>query len=169
MKNLITICFALFISINAFSQNAIDRFFTKYENDPEFSVVYVSPKMFKMVSKVAGEEFDQEMGDVVKSLKGLTVLSTEKNGQQFYKEAIGKIPVSEYDELVKVRDKGENVKIMTKSSNNDDIVHELLILVGGETDFTLVSFVGDIRLDQISKLAKNLDIKGAEHLDKVND
>lgn len=122
-----------------------------------------------MVSKVAGEEFENEIGDVVKDLQGLTVLSTEVNASAIYDEAIAKIPTSEFEELVKVRDKGQNVKILTKSSNDDNIVHELLILVGEPTSFTLVSFTGNINLDKISKLSEKLDIKGAEHLDKVGE
>lgn len=169
MKNLLALLFAMIVSASMYGQNAIEKFFSNYENDPEFSVVYVSPKMFKMVSKVTGEEAEDDMAKVIKNLKGLTVLTTEKNGLKYYNEAIGKIPVQEYEELVKVRDKGENVKILTKNSNNDSIVHELLILVGGQDEFALVSFVGDINLNDISKLAEKIDIKGAEHLKKVGD
>ncbi|MBK7637736.1 MAG: DUF4252 domain-containing protein [Saprospiraceae bacterium] len=54
---------------------------------------------------------------------------------------------------------------MTKEANGT--INELLLLVGGKTEFVMMSFVGNIDLNKIAKLAKKLDIDGAEHLDKV--
>ena len=66
-----------------------------------------------------------------------------------------------------VKDKGDNVKFLTKG--NGDVVDELLLLVGGADDFVLMSFVGKLDLNKISKLANKLDIQGSEHLDKLKD
>jgi len=43
------------------------------------------------------------------------------------------------------------------------------LLVGGTEEFVMVSFVGKIDLDKISRLAKKLDVDGVEHLDKLGD
>ena len=64
-----------------------------------------------------------------------------------------------------VRDKESNVRFVTKESNG--LISELLLLVGGKDEFVMMSFVGNIDLNKIAKLAKKLDIDGAEHLDKV--
>ena len=36
-------------------------------------------------------------------------------------------------------------------------------------DFTIVNISGEIDLKTIAKVTENLDIKGAEHLDKLKD
>lgn len=168
MKKIFVLAIAFFAVVSMQAQNdAISKFYHQYESDTSFSVVYVSPKMFKMVSKVAGEEFESEMGDFVKDLRGLKVLSTKKGGAALYKDAMRRIPTSTYDELVKVRDGAQNVRILSKGDEAGNLVDELLILVGEKQDFTLVSFVGRIDLNKLSKLAKKIDIKGAEHLENI--
>jgi hypothetical protein len=165
MKTYINIFLALFISVTAFSQNtAIDKYFSAYENNEEFTVVFVSPKMFNMIA-TATKDGKSDVADLVKDIKGLKILTTEKNAGKYYAEALKKIPTTEYEVLMTVKDKGENVKFLTKGSG--DVVDELLLLVGGGDKFVLMSFVGKLDLNKISKLANKLDIQGGEHLDKL--
>ena len=41
------------------------------------------------------------------------------------------------------------------------------MLVGGEDEFSLISFVGDLDLEKIGRLGKSLNIDGSEHLEKL--
>lgn len=167
MKTLFSLAIAMFISFASFAQvDAIERFFKDYQEDQNFTVVYVSPKMFQMVSKATDGGTDQELAAIVKDLKGLRILTTEVNPDKIYKEANKRLNIKEYEELVTVRDKDSNVRFVTKETNG--MISELLLLVGGKDDFVMMSFVGNIDLNKISKLAKKLDIDGAEHLEKVN-
>lgn len=159
------------LAASAFSASgqgdAIDRFFESYQDNDDFTSVYVSPRMFQMVAKVAGDEMEGELADVVKDLKGLQVLTTEINPMTYYKEAVKKIPTGEYELLVKVKEEDQNVRIFSKSTG--DIVHELLVIVGGEDEFILLSFVGNIDINKLAKLAKMLDIDGAKSLELLGD
>ena len=76
--------------------------------------------------------------------------------------------LSAYEELMTVKDGDSNVSFLIKDSDGGNIVNELLLLVGGQEDFVLMSFSGKIPLDKVSKLAKSINIDGAEHLDKLN-
>jgi len=154
---------------NLSAQNdAITRFFEKYMDDERFTVVYVSPKMFQIVSKIEtdDEEWNQ-VRDIVKDISGLRVLVADSidDGLSYYKDALSKVPTGEYEELLTVRDGKENVRIWVKDASN--IIEELLLLVGSPDEFVLLSFTGKIDLDKISELSKTLDIEGAEHLEKV--
>ena len=167
MNKLFSLAIMLFFSISINAQvDAIDRFFEKYQDDEEFTMVYVSPKMFEMFAKVAGDELDEELGSLVKDLKGLKVLRTEKNALQVYKDAGKKIPTQEYELLMTARDEGQNIKILTKTKS-EDVIEELLLLVGGDDEFVLVSFVGNINLNDLAKIAGKLDIDGVKHLEKL--
>ncbi len=148
--------------------DAITRFFEKYMDDERFTVVFVAPKMFQLVSKIETDDEDwNKVRDIVKDLGGLRVLTADSiaDGLSFYKDALSRVPQSEYSELLTVRDGKENVRIWTKDSGN--IIEELLLLVGSPDEFTMLSFTGKIDLDKISGLSKSLDVKGIEQLDKL--
>jgi len=167
MKKLLPFLFLAFFGSNIMAQDdAIEKYFMKYIDNEEFTVVYVSPKMFDIVAKMDIENVDPEVTDVISGLKGLRILTTETNTQTYYEEALERIDPKEYEVLMKVRDGDENVHFLIKEGENDKI-SELLLLVGGDSDFVLLSFVGDIDLDKISRLANAIDVKGAEHLDKI--
>ncbi len=83
-----------------------------------------------------------------------------------YTEANKRLNIKEYEELVTVREKDSNVRFVTKEANG--VINELLLLVGGKDEFVMMSFVGNIDLSKIARLAKKLNIDGAEHLDKIN-
>jgi hypothetical protein len=130
--------------------------------DERFTVVYVSGKMFDMINKMELDLDDEEAQailSVCKDLKGLRILTTEEDGTQFYQEALKTINTKEYETLMEVRQgKSENVKFLVKQSNNGNTLDELLLLVGGEDeDFVLLSFIGNIDLNEVGKLSKAFD------------
>lgn len=170
MKKFLFLLPALFLAAQSLqAQNdAIVRFFDKYVEDERFTVVYVSPKLFQLVAKIDSDDADWEKAKpIVSNLSGLRVLTADSvsDGMSLYKEAIGKVPVKEYEELLTVRDGDENVRIWIRESGN--IISELLLLVGAPSEFVLLSLTGNIDLDNISELSKTLDIQGAEQLEKV--
>lgn len=169
MKTLLSFALTLTFFTGIFAQNdAIDNFFQSYQDDENFTMVYVSPRMFQMVSKVIEGQDDEEVKELVKDIKGLKILTTEVDPMNYYNKAIKKIPTQEYEILMTVRDKGSNVKFLTKESSKD-VISELLLLVGGEDSFVLMSFVGELDLNKIAKLAKKLDLEGAEFLENLED
>ena len=160
----------LFVSFTGYAQNdAIQRYFEKYMTDDRFDMVYISPKMFSMVSKIEleSDQIDPEIMDIVKELKGMRVLSYEgADAMKFYKEANEKINLNEYEELLSARDGDEQIHIRVKETG--DIVNELILLVGGNEEFALISFVGNVDLKKVGKLGKILDIKHVEELERMN-
>lgn len=168
MKSIILSFFVIMTS--SFSliaqEDAIMKYFGKYVEDERFSAVYISPKMFGMVAKIEIADMEPEVQEVIKSMKGLRILHTEINALQFYNEALKSINTNEYEVLLTARDNGENVRFMVKDKG--DIVEELLMIVGGEKNFALLSFLGNIDLKKIGKLAKALDINNLQYLDKLD-
>ncbi len=168
MKNIFSIFIILLSGYLSYSQtDAIEKLFNDYQKNEDFSVVFVGPKMFQMFAKGTNNgDSNDEFTDLVKDLKGLKIMSTTKKTLATYNEANKRLNANGYEELMTVKDKGSNVRFVTKESNKT--ITELLLVVGATDNFTMMSFTGKIDLNKISKLAKTLDIKGAEHLDKVN-
>ena len=169
MKTIFTIL-TIAISVSSLSaqQSAITNFFEKYADNSAFTQINISPKMFEMFSQMDTDiDMDAETMEMIKSLEGLKILTTEENPEAVYKEFTSTVEMSDYEELMTVRDGNSDVKFLVKDSEGGNIVNELLLLVGGSDDFVLMSFRGKIRIDKIGDLAKNINFSGSEHLDKL--
>ena len=170
MKNLslLLLLFA-FINVASAQQVAINKFFDKYADNTDFTQVNISPKMFELFAQMDSDtEMDSETLEMVKSLKGLKILTTDKNTRAIYKEFTSTVGMDSYEELMTIRDGDSDVKFLVKDSEGSNIVNELLLLVGGDNNFVLMSFNGKIRLDKIGELAKNMNISGSEHLENLD-
>ncbi|HEV2479825.1 MAG TPA: DUF4252 domain-containing protein [Puia sp.] len=145
-------------------EDAIGQFFGKYLDDPRFTVISVSPRMFRLMSKVRWDTVPGDLKQTVANLHSFRVLSTDSTPLRFYKEALTLIDRKQYEELITVRSGGskDNVRFMIRE--NGDKISELLMIAADEEGFTLMSFVGDIDLDKLSRLSADMDIKGMEKL-----
>lgn len=139
--------------------DAISKYYSNYLEDDRFSVIYISPKMFQMMDKLVIEMDDEEteaIAEVVSDLRGLRILAADTNARQLYEEALQTINTSEYEVLMTVRNKAEDdVQFLIKDEG--DIVNELLMIVGSDDNFVLMSFVGNINLDKVAKLSESFE------------
>jgi len=164
MRTLILVV-GLLLSVAALQAqaNAIDEYFQKYIDDQRFTSVYISGRLMNMIGSM-----DLEMDDmaekefkafqkIAEGLKGLRILTAEENADAFYKEAKDKIKTTDYEVLMSVRDTdGQNFEFFVKDAK-DGKVSELFLISGGKgNDFVLMSFVGRLDLDSISKMAKDM-------------
>ena len=148
------------------AQNAIEKYFQQYEDNDNFTSIYVSEHMFGLFADLEIEDGeDGEILEIIEGLKNIHILTTEENGEKYYQEALKRIDRSEYSVLMKIKDEGSNLQFLIKKNGNT--IEELLLLVGGE-EFVLLSISGRIDLKKISRLAKHVEIDGLEHLEKVN-
>jgi hypothetical protein len=156
----------LMLTGTAFGQDdAIQKFFGKYLDDSHFTVVYVSPKMFSMFSRMEWDSVSSDIRDAVHNITSLRILTTDYNPLQFYQEATHLIDLKEYETLVTIRDHGEDVKFLAREDHNE--IHELLMLSGSKDEFVLMSFMGNINLDEISKLGGDMNVNGMQYLKDV--
>lgn len=153
------------LPLSVFAQvDAIQSFFSHHMEDTSFTSVFISAKMFGLVSNMDDETIDPEMKKMIESLKGLRILTTDKNPMRHYRAAMKQFNTSSYESLMTVNSDNEKVDFWIKS--NDNGIQELLLLVGGD-EFVMLSLVGNLDLDKISELAESMDLKGAEHLEKI--
>jgi hypothetical protein len=169
MKKIIAAVGLIIIVNGAFAQDAISKFFSKYQADDTFSQVTVSSKMFGLFTNMeADSPEDKEVLDAISKLKGLRILAKEdaRNARTLYKEAFALIPAKDYEELLSVRDKDKDMKFMIKESGGK--ISELLMVMGGNENFMVMSLFGEIDLKQISRIGKKMNVSGLEHLEKMD-
>jgi len=170
MKKLFFAFILLAMGQSLFAQSdAVNKYFDKYRNDETFTIVNVSPKLFEMIANIAAEEIDDpEVLEMISKMEGLKILKTEVTPMKYYEEAISMINTKSYEELMTVRDEDQNVKILVKDEDGGNVVNEMLLIVGGQDEFVLLSFVGKLHLDKLAKFAKNMNIDGMEHLEGLD-
>lgn len=168
MKKIILNLVLLLIPFYIMAQNSpVDELFDKYSGKEGFTSVYITSYMFSMFSEM--ESDDPEFDELVKNLTGIKILATDKSysgNANFYTEIINKLPLSEYKELMVIKEKDQNVKFLINEKNGKII--ELLLIAGGKNENTLISIQGNIDLKNISKLSKSMQINQLEHLEEID-
>jgi hypothetical protein len=152
----------------ASGQDVISKFFTKYQNDETFTNVNISSKMFGLFTQMdADNPEDKEVLDAISKLKGLKIIAKEnaRNSRELYTEALGLIP-KHFEELMSVRDKDKDMKFMIEEKGGK--ISEMLMVVGGNEEFMVMSIFGEIDLKQISRIGSKMNIKGLENLQNMD-
>lgn len=169
MKTNIFISFFIIWSVSAFTQtNSIDKLFNKYSDREGFTTVVISQYMFDMFKDVQTD--DKDFDNLIKGLKSIRIIAVDDPKQipantNFYKEIIKELPVSEYKELMAIKEKGQDVKFLVKEFQGKII--ELLLISGGK-DNAFICIQGNIDLKSIAKLSKSLNIQGMKPLEKMD-
>lgn len=168
-KVIITLVFA-FATSPFFAQVAFDKF----DGQDEVTSIVVNKKMFELMSKVKMDTSDKEAQqymNLIKKLDNLKVFTTrDSKVEAEMKTAADKYTKSAgLEELMRINDKGRNVKIMVKSGSSDTKIRELLMFVdgGANEDTVLMSLTGDFELNEISVLTDKMKIPGGDDLKKA--
>ncbi|RUA12094.1 MAG: DUF4252 domain-containing protein [Flavobacteriia bacterium] len=168
MKNLIL---GLLLSVAPFITQAQSQF-DRFEDIDGVSSVIVNQKAFELMSKI-GAETDEEYLDLIKNIKTLKVFATEDPNvaKQMKAEADRYLKSGKLEELMRVKNKDDNVKIYVKEGDNENFVKELFMFVnnasGGDHETVIISLTGNIDLRQVSKLTDKMDLPGGDELKKV--
>lgn len=165
----IVVVIALVISpVLTFAQSQFDKF----EDIEGVSSVIVNKKAFSLMTKI-GADSDPEYLKLIQNIDNLKVFATElpSVAQQMDTEIKKYLQTANLVELMRVKDEGSTVNIYIKEGQSEDYVKELLMFVkdgdkAGET--VIISLTGNIDLKQISKLTKEMNLPGGEHLEKAS-
>jgi Domain of unknown function (DUF4252) len=160
----------LVVSVAAQAQGeAVTKFFSKYQDNAEFTQVTVSSKMFGLFTNMEVEKpEDKEILEAISKIKGLRVLAKDdaRDSRELYKEALSIIPKS-YEELMFIRDKDQDMKFLILETSPGKIA-ELIMVAAGNDDFKMLSLFGDIDLKKVSKIGSKMNIDGLQQLHKMD-
>lgn len=169
MKKLMMGVVMMMGALAASAQNdAVTKFFNKYQDNPDFTQVTVSSKMFGLFTNMDVEKpEDKEILDAISKIKGLRIIAKDqaRDSRELYKEALAVVP-KDYEELMFVRDKDQDMKFLIKESGGK--ISELLMIAAGNDDFKMLSLFGEIDLKKVSKIGSKMSIDGLEQLHKMD-
>lgn len=169
MKKLILIIALVLVSNTFFAQSVFDKF----DNQDDITTIVVNKKMFTMLSKVKTDDKEsQQYMNLIKKLDNLKVFvtSSDKKSDEMKATANSYLKTAGLDELMRITEKGKNVKIYVKSGATDSQVKELLMFIegSGKEESVLMSLTGNFDLDELSALTDKMKLPGGEELKKAS-
>ena len=161
-KILITLCMVLSLTTAAWAGDQSGQFRTlvnEYRYEPGVEVVDLGGIALGLLRTAlrtqAGNKQDQKALDVLRGIKRLTVLDFSEADlpvkERFFRKATRIL--SDEDLLLEARDGGETVRVFGMSSDDGNILQDIIVLA----DDTLISVKGKIRMDQIGELIKTAE------------
>lgn len=177
MKTLFkSILIALFLAptIGWAQTSSIDKLYEKYAGKDNFTSINISAEMFKLaagISKNIDDPDAKEMNDIVNQINGMKILifsdSLKSSNIDFMSEINKTVNFKDFAELMTVEEKNGRVRFLTKKGDSGKI-SEMLMVAQDKGEVVVMSFTGNIELETIGKLAKNMNMKGMDKLEKLD-
>ncbi|MEH6747120.1 MAG: DUF4252 domain-containing protein [Maribacter arcticus] len=178
MKKIVLLTMLVLAPIISRAQDIFD----KYEDNDKVTFVAMQPKMFQMLGKMSVSSDDpeaKEFFELVNSITSFKVITTDDAAisKDVDSWVTNRLKSSSFEELMRVRDGGSNVRFYVKEGKDSDHVKELLMFVTGMKDIdingkkletVLLSLTGDINLRSVSKLTDKMDLPGGDQLGKAS-
>lgn len=167
-KKVILIIALVLVSNTIFAQSVFDKF----DNQDDITTVIVNKKMFQMLSKVEAKDKEtQQYINLIKKLENLKVFVTanDKKSDDMKSVADKYVRSAGLEELMRITEKGKNVKIYVKTGATDSQVKELLMFIegSGKEESVLMSLTGTFELDELSSLTDKMKLPGGDVLKKA--
>ncbi|TQD39130.1 DUF4252 domain-containing protein [Haloflavibacter putidus] len=150
--------------------------FSKYENMREVDAMVVTSNMFKLLAEIDVDSDDPEVKrymQLIENLENIRVISTSNQqiGEEMLTDMNKYIANNALEKLMMLKEDGKNVKFYSKPGSKKNYVRQLVMLLSGQEEgkpiTVALSITGDIDIKEVSRLAKDLDVPGAEQLKKV--
>lgn len=171
-KFIITLLLAVLPSL-IFAQNITA--FDKFERDGVDAVI-VNKKMFELMGNVKLDKKDQNIQqylNLIRKLDNLKVFSTknQKIVNEMKGTVDGYLKKSSLEELMRMNEGGNTIKIYVKSGTTSSQVKEMLMFIdggGAKQSSVLMSLTGNFDLSEISFLTDYMNLPGGPALKKAS-
>ena len=149
--------------------------FDKFDGLDNVTSVLVTKKMFQMMGNVKMDANDKEMQKFIsltKKLDNLKVFTTSNPKIKADLKATSEkyIASAGLEELMRVKDGTQSIRISVKSAGKDSQIRELLMVIedsGSGNETVLMSLTGDFDLNELSVLTDKMNLPGGNVLNKT--
>ena len=146
IRTLIIAIMATLCSVCSYGQQSL---FDKYAEMDGVTSVYITKSMLSLFPKGQTNVNGVNIGNIASRLDNIQILSTDEQPivDKLRKETSHINTRNGYEELMRVREDGEKTTIYFKDGKKDK--KEFVLLVDEKDEFTIISIVGDLTLQEI--------------------
>ena len=154
IRTLIIAIMATLCSVCSYGQQS---FFDKYAEMDGVTSVYITKSMLSLFPKGQANVNGVNIGNIASRLDNIQILSTDEQPivDKLRKETSDINTKNGYEELMRVREDGEKTTIYFKDGKKDK--KEFVLLVDEKDEFTIISIVGDLTLQEIQGIVNNAE------------
>lgn len=143
--------------------------FESLESGEMVAEVIIEEHLLRMVAKMARNE-DEELYNLLSGLKLVKVSAftvTEENEKKIQSKIDNindQLNNSDWDRIVRFRDKEESANVYIRVEGEDSIVGLVVATYDKYGEAAFVNIVGDINLETIGRLGNKFDVPGLDHI-----
>jgi len=142
------------------NEKAAEEVFDKYEGQEGVYTFRIPPGL---IGIFLDEEEDREIKEALREMDFIKVMILDEkktkssSKDQILQEFDKKLAESNFEDILLVNDGQQTIKI--KIREEEGYIREMMILITDEDAFLGLSLVGKISLDQLSSVARSVDIE----------
>lgn len=168
----------LIIALSVFPFLSQAQSFSGYADMKGVSSMVMTSEMFKLLADIDFESTDPEVKryiQLIENLEDIKVLTTQDAtiAKKMETDVNSYLSSASMSKLMSFKDDGKEVNFYSKPGSKKGAVSQLFMFLKGmeegEPITVIMSITGDIDLKEVSKLAQDLEVPGADQLEKVNE
>lgn len=157
IRLILTFAIAILASLSGIcrdnSDKAIDGIFDEYRHTDGADYVYINPFFTKMISMGTITSSCHGITGKLKSVRVLSIDSASDRTRQRLAARISSLTSQGYEELIRVSDNGEKVRILARMDHKrPDTARRLLIFTEENGECNVVSIDGKFSRDDLAKI-----------------
>lgn len=142
----------LAVSVTALSgQRSVDELFDKYAGRDGFTTVTFNGSLLKLFCNSENEGEDAMPANITE-LRILAQDDHTGNVENFYDQVIKGIDLDKYEEFMKIKDSGQDVRMLVRIDGK--VFREFLLIAGGD-DNAIIQLKGRMTLGEAKKFSEN--------------
>lgn len=149
MKKYFFISLLIFTCQLGYGQS-VNTLFSEFGSEPKAEQVTISPFLMSIGKLFIGHIQEAEIARNIKSIRILDLEACPETVQQRFMTQVNKLDREGYETLIRINDKGDNVRILMKKEKN--VIRELLLLCTGNNNCSFLCMKGKFTQDEIHAL-----------------
>jgi len=151
MKKIILLFAVVLAATAVYAQKSIDDLFARYSEKDGFTTVTINGNLLKFASCMD----DSNESSLPASLTEIRILTQEDpqmKVENFYDMVIEGIDLSRYEEFMRVKESGQDVRMLVRAEGK--MFKEFLLIAGGE-DNALIQIKGNMSLEDAQRFSED--------------
>ena len=137
-----------------YGQKSIDDLFDRYAGKDGFTTVTINGNLLKWARNLGDNDEDNSFPLNISEIRILAQEDKSISVENFYNMVIKDIDLKNYDEFMRVKNSGENLRMLVRSEGNR--FKEFLLIAGGE-DNALIQIKGSMTYEDAKKFSKDAE------------